>query len=133
LTLTASPIRPAVNALTPRQLQVYRLIVQYRADMGISPTQQEMADALGIGKVSIHEHVNALRTKGWLIGDSHKSRSLQPAVESLPPDEVLRSGVADIGARLGVIVEQMGKGSADYELFKTAKSIHSDLVALLKG
>ena len=52
--------------LTPRQLRILQLIRDYRIANGYSPTMQELADELGISKVTVFEHVEALIKKGAL-------------------------------------------------------------------
>lgn len=52
--------------LTPRQVEVVRLIRGSRDRRGYSPTLHEMAKALGVGKVTVYEHVSALVRKGVL-------------------------------------------------------------------
>lgn len=49
--------------LTPRQLQVLTLIRDYQNKHGYSPTMQELADMLGVNKVTVFEHVTGLEKK----------------------------------------------------------------------
>lgn len=62
--------------LTPRQLRVVRLIRQSRITRGYSPTMQEIAEALGVSKVTAFEHVEALIRKGVLVREPNRARSL---------------------------------------------------------
>ncbi|MGB0714859.1 MAG: transcriptional repressor LexA [Phycisphaerae bacterium] len=73
--------------LTPRQLDILVLIRNTRRDRGYSPTLQEMADYLGINKVTVHEHVQTLVKKGLLIHHSNKARSLRLTDAVRLPDE----------------------------------------------
>jgi repressor LexA len=62
---------------TPRQREVYNYICKYAADnAGMIPTGQEIADDLGVSKVTIHEHIHALERKGWLKRHPHKARGI---------------------------------------------------------
>ena len=61
--------------LTPKQLRVLRLVDQCRRTKGFSPTMQELADQLGVSKVTVFEHIEALISKGALIRDANKARS----------------------------------------------------------
>ncbi|HMN95951.1 MAG TPA: transcriptional repressor LexA [Phycisphaerales bacterium] len=73
--------------LTPKQLRILQLIREWRVTRGYSPTMQELADALGVCKVTIFEHLDALQRKGAVRRDKNKARSLSIA-EGLPiPDE----------------------------------------------
>jgi repressor LexA len=73
--------------LTPKQLRILQLIRDHRITRGYSPTMQELADELGISKVTVFEHVEALIKKGALVREANKARSLSIAEESLLPDE----------------------------------------------
>lgn len=72
--------------LTPKQLHVLRLIHENRAKRGYAPTMQELADRLGVSKVTVFEHVEALIKKGLLRRDPNKARSLEVSPQfSFPP------------------------------------------------
>ena len=62
--------------VTPRQMDILRLIRQHRLSRGFSPTMQELADRLGISKVTVFQHVEALEEKGLLQRSPHRARSL---------------------------------------------------------
>lgn len=63
--------------LTPKQLEVLKYIVRFRNKNGYSPTLAELAEQLGVSKVTVFEHVGALEKKGALRRDKHKARSLE--------------------------------------------------------
>ncbi len=65
------------RTLTPRQLAILRFIRDYRRSHGYSPTMQEVADELGVTKVTVFEHVGALVKKGLLRRLPYKARSLE--------------------------------------------------------
>jgi len=73
--------------LTPRQLKILQLIRDSRIVRGYSPTMQELADELGISKVTVFEHVEALIKKGALQRDPNKARSLSICEHAMVPDE----------------------------------------------
>lgn len=73
--------------LTPRQLNILQLIRDSRITHGYSPTMQELADALGISKVTVFEHVEALIKKGALTREPNKARSLSISDHAIIPDE----------------------------------------------
>lgn len=62
--------------VTPRQLEILRLIRDFRLSRGFSPTMQELADRLGISKVTVFQHIEALEEKGLLQKSRHRARSL---------------------------------------------------------
>ena len=74
--------------LTPKQLRIFEFIRSHRATKGYSPTMQEIADALGVTKVTVFEHIEALIKKGALVRDPNKSRSLSIADDAELPNEV---------------------------------------------
>lgn len=73
--------------LTPKQLKILQLIRDSRVRTGCSPTMQELADELGVSKVTVFEHVEALIKKGALIREPNKARSLSIAEGVALPDE----------------------------------------------
>jgi repressor LexA len=54
---------------------------------GYSPTLQELADELGVSKVTIFEHVEELEKRGLLRRSAHKARSLEVTSRAAFPDE----------------------------------------------
>lgn len=73
--------------LTPKQLRILQLIRDCRVRNGYSPTMQELADQIGVSKVTVFEHVEALIKKGALTRDPNKARSLSIADGIVVPDE----------------------------------------------
>lgn len=73
--------------LTPKQLRIFQLVRDWRATRGYSPTMQELADELGVSKVTVFEHVEALISKGALTRDKNKARSLSIAEDAVLPHE----------------------------------------------
>ena len=80
--------------LTPKQLRVLRLVDQCRRTKGFSPTMQELADQLGVSKVTVFEHIEALIAKGALMRDANKARSL-----TLSPEVALPMMEEDVPSR----------------------------------
>ena len=73
--------------LTPKQLRILQLIRDWRVRRGYSPTMQELADEIGVSKVTVFEHVEALIKKGALVREPNKARSLSIAEGVAVPDE----------------------------------------------
>jgi len=137
--------------LTPKQLRVLRMIHDSRRTQGYSPTMQEIADQLGVSKVTVFEHVEALIAKGALIRDKNKARSLSIAPEFEFPQVAARgsefgdgeelptrqlhadigggsSAAGDIAARLSFPL--VGKVAAGYPIEKFEQSESLELEAL---
>jgi repressor LexA len=73
--------------LTPKQLRILQLIRDWRVRKGYSPTMQELADEIGVSKVTVFEHVEALIKKQALVREPNKARSLSIAEGIAVPDE----------------------------------------------
>jgi len=87
MTKRKSAITDELQCLTPRQLQILTLIRDTRRSLGYSPTLQELADELGITKITVFEHVEALIAKGMLTRRSNRARSLELTRAARFPDE----------------------------------------------
>ena len=92
--------------LTPKQLTILNRIRESRLTRGYSPTMQELADELGVSKVTVFEHVEALIRKGALIREKNKARSLQIAPDLDLPDERTNTRLPLVGSiAAGVPIE----------------------------
>lgn len=76
-----------VPNLTPKQMDILTRIRDSRTTRGYSPTMQELANDLGVSKVTVFEHVEALIKKNALIRKPNKARSLEVNPRLLLPDE----------------------------------------------
>jgi len=102
--------------LTPKQLRILKLIRDWRVRHGYSPTMQELADEIGVSKVTVFEHVEALIKKGALVREPNKARSLSIADGIAVPDE-------DRPLRFPLV----GKIAAGYPIEKVADQDEIDL------
>jgi len=64
------------TSLTPRQLQVLKLIENFQKSRCYSTTLQELADLLGTSRSTVFEHIAGLKEKGLLSAQSGRARSL---------------------------------------------------------
>lgn len=106
--------------LTPKQLRILSLIRDWRIRHGFSPTMQELADEIGVSKVTVFEHVEALIKKGALVREANKARSLSIAEGIAVPDE-------SRPLRFPLV----GKIAAGNPIEKVADSDELDIVGLL--
>lgn len=83
--LKAQPNEAA--CLTPRQVEILTLVRDGRRATGCAPTLQEMADRLGVSKITVYEHVEALVSKRLLARRSYKARSLELTPSARLPDD----------------------------------------------
>ncbi len=84
--------------LTPKQLHILTRIRDLRLTRGYSPTMQELADELGVSKVTVFEHVEALIKKGALQRQPNKARSLELSDAVQLPDEQRHSRLPLVGS-----------------------------------
>ena len=64
-------------ALTRRQKQVLDFIARFVDDNGYSPSYDEIAQGLGLASLAtVHKHITALTTKGYVKRGINQSRSL---------------------------------------------------------
>jgi len=106
--------------LTPKQLRILQLIRDSRIRRGYSPTMQELADEIGVSKVTVFEHVEALIKKGALVREANKARSLSIADGVSVPDE-----------SRPLKFPLVGKIAAGYPIEKVADADEIDLVEFL--
>jgi repressor LexA len=106
--------------LTPKQLKILQLIRDWRVRRGYSPTMQELADEIGVSKVTVFEHVEALIKKGALVREANKARSLSIADGVSVPDEARPT-------RFPLV----GKIAAGYPIEKVADQDEIDLGEVL--
>lgn len=78
--------------MTPRQMEVLRFIGESCASQGFSPTLQEIANNLGISKVTVFGHVAKLRENGFVwptskqrARDLHLTKKGQEATKKRRP------------------------------------------------
>ena len=77
--------------LTEKQIRVLRYFRDYRRENGIAPTLDEAAQALGVSKITIHEHLKQLTKKGAIHRVRAKARAVailyDPDAEELEHQE----------------------------------------------
>ncbi len=62
---------------TEKQLRIMEFIQQFRAERGISPTLEEIAEYFSVTKITIYEHINQLERKGALKREKFRARSIE--------------------------------------------------------
>jgi repressor LexA len=63
-------------SLTPRKIQLLKLIQNFQENRCYSPTLEELASRLGISRSTVFEHIAELRRKELLSASPGKARSL---------------------------------------------------------
>lgn len=114
--------------LTPKQLRVLDYIREQRESNGFSPTMQEIADHLGVSKVTVFEHIEALIAKGALVRDPNKARSL-----SLPAEDDSELAFPLVGRiAAGYPIEKYPQSEEIHlgEIFGPRRGRHGEMFAL---
>lgn len=52
--------------ISPRQREIYQYIVKFRKVVGVSPTQHELAHAMGVTRPAVQYHLRRLAEGGWV-------------------------------------------------------------------
>ncbi|MFN7587486.1 MAG: transcriptional repressor LexA [Planctomycetota bacterium] len=100
----ATPGDDAVKLmLTEKQIRVLRYFRDYRRERGIAPTLDEAAQALGVSKITIHEHLNQLTRKGAIHRDRAKARAVAILHDPDAENDVLASSAVPSLPLVGMI------------------------------
>ena len=98
--------------LTEKQDEVYQFIHNYFAQCGMAPSVREVAQALGKSAQAIQQHIEILRTKGYLSHQPSKYRANVPRLENLPAQRVVELPILGrIQAGLPVLAEENLEGT----------------------
>lgn len=109
--------------LTLRQKEVFDFICKYIEDNGIGPTLSEISKALDMGSASAaHQHVAALKRKGFLKRLPHQSRAITIYQETEEIKEIPLIGRIALGEPIEDLTDQgtikvpkfMLKGAGQY-------------------
>jgi repressor LexA len=68
-----------VQGLTDKQREVLEAIQAFWDEHGVSPSLLDLADHLGVQPPTVHQHVHALKNKGYLEHIAGRSRTWKPA------------------------------------------------------
>jgi hypothetical protein len=65
--------RKKILEVTPKQAEVYEILLNHVREFGFQPTTREIADLLGVQAPGIRERLAALVEKGFLEAPPHKT------------------------------------------------------------
>ncbi len=71
------PLETTKQYLTPKQKSILYFLIDHLDRFGFSPTQQEIATALGMTRSLVLYHLNALENSGYLDRAGDKRRNLR--------------------------------------------------------
>lgn len=64
--------------LTPKQLKIYRIIIEFIDKKGYSPTLREIAHLANLkSPATIQSHLNNLLDKGYITFEPYKNRTIR--------------------------------------------------------
>lgn len=66
--------------ITPKQLRILKFIRDFTEQHQYSPTLQEIADEVGVSKITVLDHLRALERRGIIRRQRYLSRSIEVAV-----------------------------------------------------
>ena len=74
-----------MNPLTKRQAEILEYVTQHIASHNYAPSYREIGEHFGLSSTAtIAEHVESLKSKGYLSHEENLARSLQPTAISQP-------------------------------------------------
>jgi len=65
------------NRLTPKQKQIFDFIKKYIKEKDYSPSLEEMGKHFHLAKSTIHQHIEALRSKAYLNKSDYQARAIE--------------------------------------------------------
>lgn len=118
---------------TPKQLRILVSIRDFRVRNGYSPTMQELADQIGVSKVTIFEHIEALERKGLILRARNRARSLEVSPTIKLPDESKPTSFPIVGTiAAGLPIEAIeNRDTLDLDSLFTTR--HGTYVLRVKG
>ena len=98
---------------TPKQLEILKFIVDFRKSHGFSPTLEEIGNAMGVHRVTVHQHIKALEKRGAVERGPEYRRNIQvvdPDLLEPETDELLEMLKTHAGHEPIDIVRSGGEG-----------------------
>ena len=115
-----------MKPLTKKQKQILDFVKDYIAENGISPTIEEIRKRMNLKAVStIHEHLNILKEKGYLLKGKNFARSIAPKKETKTVIEIPIVGRIAAGQPIEAIEDKQGTISVSNSNFKNPKDYYA--------
>lgn len=119
-----------MKPITKKQKQVFDFITTYRLENGISPTIEELRKKLKLKAVStVHEHINALKEKGYLAKGDNTARNMTPKKEIKTIIEIPIIGKIAAGAPVEAIEDFQDTIAVSNSNIKDSKGYYALKVA----
>lgn len=91
---------------TKKQHEILTFISNYQREHSISPTLEEIAEHMGVSKITIHEHIAALVKKGAIKKEKHFARSLEILAPEFREKGLPLAGVITAGMPIEAIEQR---------------------------
>jgi len=86
------------RSVTPKQKQVLDFIVSYMTKNGYAPSLEEIGHAFSLATSTVHQHVAALKTKGYLKKENNHPRSVSILEQTPDTIEIPLLGIIAAGS-----------------------------------
>lgn len=86
------------RAITPKQKHVLDFIVEYTAQNGYAPSLEEIGHKLSLAISTVHQHVTALKTKGYLKREDNQPRGMSLLEKTADATEIPLLGIIAAGS-----------------------------------
>ena len=85
--------------LTKRQRDIMDFVIEFKLRHRISPTLAEIAERMDVSRVTIHEHLKALKEKGVIETKKHSARSIKVLAPYFRTGNVYFTGGLEAGQK----------------------------------
>ncbi len=85
------------RSVTPKQKQVFDFISIFAAKHGYAPSLEEVGKELGLAISTIHQHVMALKSKGYLKKENNQPRGVSVMEKTTDVTEIPLLGIIAAG------------------------------------
>lgn len=117
------------RAITPKQKMVFDFIVSYSEKHGYAPSLEEIGHEYDLAISTVHQHVTALKTKGYLKKENFQPRGVSVLEKTPDTTEIPLLGIIAAGSPIEPI-----ENPEPIKVPKVLVSKHGDYYALkVKG
>jgi repressor LexA len=91
------------RALTPKQKKILDLITAFTKKKGYAPSLGEISEKFGLAVSTVHQHVKALKSKGYLKKEDNHPRGITLPEQSSEAVEIFLMGIISAGGPIEAI------------------------------
>jgi len=91
-------MRKINRAITPKQKKVLDFIFSFTSKKGFAPSLEEIGSELKLAISTVHQHVSALKTKGYLKREDNQPRGVSLLKETSETAEIPLLGIIAAGS-----------------------------------